>query len=103
MGQCVQESKEEHSQLQDGGYNYTSTAMGAVAAAVWQVQIQSVLVESHQQGHEQLPGKERAGTSVSLLFGSSHRGSAETNLTSIHEDAGSIPSLNQWVKDLRIP
>ena len=32
-------------------------------------------------------------------FGSSHRGSAVTNLTSIHEDVGSIPDLAQWLKD----
>ena len=37
------------------------------------------------------------------LYVSSHRGAAETNLTSIHDDTGSIPGLAQWAKDTALP
>ena len=35
--------------------------------------------------------------------GSSYHGSVEMNMTSVHEDAGLIPGLTQWVKDLALP
>ena len=35
-------------------------------------------------------------------LGCSHRGSAERNFTSIHENEHSIPDLTQWFKDLAL-
>ena len=33
-----------------------------------------------------------------MCFGSSRRGTVVTNLTSIHEDLGSIPVLSHWLR-----
>ena len=41
--------------------------------------------------------------SLVFVLISSRLGAVETNLTSNHEFAGSIPGLAQWVKDLSLP
>ena len=37
------------------------------------------------------------------IFRSSHCGSVVTNLTGVHEDAGSSPGVTEWVKDQALP
>ena len=43
------------------------------------------------------------GHEIKRQTGSSHHGSVVTNLTSIHEDVGSILGLTQWIKDQALP
>ena len=48
-------------------------------------------------------GKTNELCALEGLFQSSHGGSVEMNLPSIHEDTGLIPGLAQWVKVLALP
>ena len=47
--------------------------------------------------------KDEQDVKSTLHSGSSCGGSVVMNLTSIHEDAGSIPGPAWWVKDLALP
>ena len=65
-------------------------SMGSVES-----QIKDMVINQGSVGHREPSEKSRTW--------SLRRGSEETNLTSIHEDAGLIPDLTQGVKDLALP
>ena len=55
-------------------------------------------IHLEREGKQYKQAVHRIGT-----LGSSHCGSMETNLTSVHEDAGTIPGPTQWVEDPALP
>ena len=57
------------------------------------------MATSQHRGQPQIQFK----GSINISRGSSHCSSVVMNLTSIHEDVGSIPGLTQWVKDPALP
>ena len=76
---------------------------------IWDDILVSVIIEPSvngtvlaAQGKESISHLTTTFISIKKSAWRSHRGSGVTNLTSIHEDAGWIPGLALWVKDLAL-
>ena len=63
-----------------------------ISSRLFDINLGSIFLDLSPQGRE-------TKAKINKL-GSSHCGSVETNPASIHQDAGLIPGLTQWVRDL---
>ena len=69
----------------------------------WEREREMEREKEREREREREAGGEERNIHWEATMGNSYCGAAETNLTSIHEDAGSIPGLALGVKDLAFP
>ena len=64
---------------------------------------ESVSARAKEDQTDHLPHRKSRCMVLNKVYGSSHHGAGETNLTRNHEVVGSITGLAQWVKDPAVP